>query len=338
MSAAYYLSGGGWGQTPIQLKSDYRNIPAQWIGYAEDSTFYCDINEPSCFAGDGLDAIYIGGDNPPFVCRFSLKDKIFQTIPLKSKPVSLAVGAEGQLFAGKLFVAHAHQFSVYSMDGDEELTWAFPDDKTAVYSIARTDSAVYAADTGKRLIHQFDGQGKLVRSFGQPLGQSGEKNSESTDVFSGFAVYISPITLTISRKTGLIHVANPGKQRIETFTSEGYWEPSLSWGDASSDLSGFAGCCNPVSVSTLSDGRIITAEKYLTRVKVFFTNGRLDCVVAGPEVLDKIPANIPQLELFRLPASENGRHVYVTAMKNDNIVFFDPAMNVIRCFVPLTTK
>jgi len=326
---AYYVS--TLTPSPPVANLDYRTVPSQWIGYVEDSVFFCDVNEPLCFAGDGNETLYIGDGNPPSVYQFSLKEKWTRTIPLKSKPTALAVGTSGQLFAGQLLVAHTDQLTVYTMDGKPEWSVPFPDEKSAVYSIALTDHAVYAADTGKRLIHQFNGQGQLLRSF----GQLPEKTSESAETFPGFAVYLSPITLTVNRKTGLLHITNPGKHRIETFTPEGYWEPSLSWGEASSDLSGFAGCCNPVSIATLEDGKVVTAEKFITRVKVFFTNKRLDCVVAGPEVLDKPPQNIPPLASFHLPASDTGRSVFVTVLENDHIAVFDPVMRVLRYFIPL---
>jgi hypothetical protein len=353
--AAYYLS--LLMPESAVPEPDYRNVPAQWIGYVEDSVFFCEVNNPLCFAGDGDDKFYIGDENPPSIYEFSFKSKSVRTIPLPSTPMAITISDSDQLFAGQLIVAHSDRIAVYTMGGDFRFSWNLPDAKSAVWSLAVTGDSIFAADTGQRVVYQFDEKGTLLKTLGQPSAKKTTQNNnnknnnnnnsssnnnlsdlESIETFPGFSVYLSPITLTVSRKTGLIHVTNPGQHRVETFTSDGYWEPSLSWGNASGDLAGFVGCCNPVSISTLSDGRIVTAEKFVTRVKVFYSHiqrgmgRRLDCVVAGPEVLDRQPPNIPQLVSFHLPASEAGRPVWVTTRGNDVIVF-DPTMRVLRYFI-----
>jgi hypothetical protein len=58
-------------------------------------------------------------------------------------------------------------------------------------------------------------------------------------------------------------------------------------------------------------------------------------LVAGPEVLDKLPPNIPQLASFHLPASETGRPIFITALGND-VVVFDPVMRILRYFTALS--
>ncbi|MDR2756717.1 MAG: hypothetical protein LBC20_13520 [Planctomycetaceae bacterium] len=344
--AAYYLS--LLMHEPALPEPDYRNVPAQWIGYVEDSVFFCEVNNPLCFAGDGLGKFYIGDENPPSICEFSIKTKLLRTIPLPSRPMALTIGNSEQLFAGQLIVAHSDRIAVYSMDGELRFSWYLPNTKSAVWSLAVTGDAVFAADTGQCVVYQFDEKGTLLKTLGQPLAKKTTQNNnnnnnsglESIETFPRFSVYLSPMSLAVSRKTGLIHVTNPGQHRVETFTPDGYWEPSLSWGNASGDLAGFVGCCNPVSITTLENGQIVTAEKFVTRVKVFYSHipkgssRRLDCVVAGPEVLDKQPPNIPQLASFHLPASETGRPIFVTALGNDVIVF-DPVMRVLRYFTAI---
>ncbi|MDR2440572.1 MAG: hypothetical protein LBE12_14515 [Planctomycetaceae bacterium] len=344
--SAYYLS--LLMSKPAVPEPDYRNVPTQWIGYVEDSAFFCEVNNPLCFAGDGHNKFYIGDENPPSIYEFSITTKLARTIPLPAKPMAITIGDSDQLFAGQLIVAHSDRIAVYSVDGGLLFSWNLPNTQSAIWSLAVTDNAVFAADTGQRVVYRFDEKGVLLKTLGQPLAPktthenniSNLSNLESSDIFSGFSVYLSPMSLTVSRKTGLIHVTNPGQHRIETFTPDGYWEPSLSWGNASGDLAGFVGCCNPVSISTLADGRIVTAEKFVTRVKVFYSHiqkgfdRRLDCVVAGPEVLDRKPPNIPQLASFHLPASETGRPVWVTTLENDVIVF-DPVMRVLRYFTAI---
>jgi sugar lactone lactonase YvrE len=50
-------------------------------------------------------------------------------------------------------------------------------------------------------------------------------------------------------------------------------------------IDGFCGCCNPTDIALLADGRVVTAEKGLPRVKVMNPDGTLSCVVAPPDGL-----------------------------------------------------
>ena len=60
----------------------------------------------------------------------------------------------------------------------------------------------------------------------------------------------------------------------------------MFWGEGSVAIEGFFGCCNPANLCVLSNGRLVTAEKGLLRVKIFSADGQFECVVAGPEQLE----------------------------------------------------
>ena len=88
---------------------------------------------------------------------------------------------------------------------------------------------------------------------------------------------------------GRLWVVNPGALRIECYAFQGslerFWKP-----ESSSTIEGFFGCCNPANFAILSDGRFVTAEKGLPRVKVYTADGEFQCVVAGPEQLESASA------------------------------------------------
>ena len=56
-----------------------------------------------------------------------------------------------------------------------------------------------------------------------------------------------------------------------------------NWGRPSAGIEGFCGCCNPVGLALLPDGRHVTCEKGLPRVKVYSPKGGFESVVAGTE-------------------------------------------------------
>jgi hypothetical protein len=55
-----------------------------------------------------------------------------------------------------------------------------------------------------------------------------------------------------------------------------------SWGQPGTDVHGFGGCCNPTDIAPLPDGRVVTSEKGLPRVKVYSAEGALLSVVVPP--------------------------------------------------------
>jgi hypothetical protein len=47
----------------------------------------------------------------------------------------------------------------------------------------------------------------------------------------------------------------------------------------------FVGCCNPVNLASTPDGKVVTGEKMVARVKVYEPDGKLLAVI-GPENFD----------------------------------------------------
>ncbi len=80
---------------------------------------------------------------------------------------------------------------------------------------------------------------------------------------------------------GLLYVVNPRALRVEGYTLAGDLE--RHWGQGSPALADFFGCCNPAHLAVLPDGRFVTAEKGIPRIKIYTAEGRFECVVAGPQ-------------------------------------------------------
>lgn len=65
----------------------------------------------------------------------------------------------------------------------------------------------------------------------------------------------------------------------------------MAFGQRGKKLNDFHGCCNPVSVASLSTGAIVTVEKDPTRVKVFSKDGAK--AISGIEELVQGCLHIP---------------------------------------------
>lgn len=127
---------------------------------------------------------------------------------------------------------------------------------------------------------------------------------------------------------GLVRITNPGRHQVEVYTPDGDLE--ASWGKPGVGLDGFCGCCNPVAVSLLSDGRVVTAEKGLPRVKVYSVAGVLETVVAGPDAFapvgsDERSRNTPEtvVDGLDVAVASDGR-VAVLDLPGRTVQIFQP--------------
>jgi len=175
----------------------------------------------------------------------------------------VAVGGDGMLYAGL-----RDRIVVCSAEGQRRATWTIPGSRPWLTGLAVDDQMLYAADAGNRIVHRFDRSGRL-------LGQIGAK--DPTRDTPGFVIP-SPYFTVRLHPDGLLRVNNPGRHRVEAYTPEGDF--AGAWGVASAAPGGFCGCCNPVGLALLPDGRIVTCEKGLPRVKIFSSDGVFESVAA----------------------------------------------------------
>jgi hypothetical protein len=176
------------------------------------------------------------------------------------------VAGDGTIYAGL-----RDHVEVFDRQGQRVAAWESPGKKTWLTGLAVGDKDVFAADAGNRVVLRYDKTGKLI-------GRIGEKNKERN--IPGLIVPSPYLDVKLARD-GLLRVNNPGRYRVEAYTANGDLE--FSWGRPSAAIEGFCGCCNPVGLALLPDGRYVTCEKGLPRVKIYSKEGVFECVVAGPE-------------------------------------------------------
>jgi hypothetical protein len=211
------------------------------------------------------DEIFIAADKAVLV--FDAKGKALRTIELAGVPRAVAVRPDGNLLVGmKDYV------KVLSPQGKQLEDWDKIGRDTVITELVQIGDQIYVADSVHKLVWRYSTKGKLL---GQIEGHKGE-----------FKVPHSFFALSAG-KNGHVHVANPGRHRIETYTADGKFVSS--WGSRSRQAEGFGGCCNPVSLATLSDGRFITAERGQARVKLFDSEGKFVSQLIGPGQLFEGP-------------------------------------------------
>jgi hypothetical protein len=197
------------------------------------------------------------------VVRFGPKLETFEP---GGKVFCVAVAADGTIYAGL-----RDRITVLDPGGNRLATWESPGPRTWFSGLAATSDAVFAADSGNRIILRYDPAGHITSRIGTRDTERG---------VPGFIVPSPNLDVKL-HPDGLLRVNNPGRHRFEAYTLDGGF--AGAWGRPSPAIRGFSGCCNPVAVAVLPDGRVVTCEKGLPRVKVFGIDGEFESVAAGTE-------------------------------------------------------
>jgi len=174
-----------------------------------------------------------------------------------------------------LFVGCGDRIEIYDLDGNASDKWQPGNAKTLITALAFKEERVFAADAGNKIVHIYDYDGNPVASF------EGRGRMEGNH---GFIIPSSYFDLEVDPDNQL-WVTNPGMLYLENYSDEG--KLRAFWGEASFDIDGFTGCCNPAHFTFLPDGSFVTSEKGITRIKVYKPSGELDGVVATPQAFDE---------------------------------------------------
>ncbi len=276
----------------------FRVIPPEMIGYRETLHVETGLEHATAVAVGPADEIVAGGDRRVVV--FSSEGTRRHAVPLPDLPLCLALSATGDLFVGLRSVVLKGPLA-----GPLERWLTIPGEKARLTSMAVDRESLFVADAGARVIWHFALDGRR-------LGRIGDRDPERN--VPGFVVP-SPYFDVLLASDGLLRIVDPGRHQITAFTRDGDLE--LSWGQASYALEGFVGCCNPSHLALLPDGRFVTSEKGIARVKVYDANGRFVTAVVGPDGLD----------------TEAGP-CDVAVDSTGRILVLDPGRGLIRIFEP----
>ncbi len=227
------------------------------------------------------------------------------------RPRCLAVSPDG-----RLYVAMKDHVRVFDAEGKPLAVWDRLDAKAVLTSVAATGDAVFVADAGRREVVLYDRDGKVT-------GRIGRKTPEK-DV-PGFVVP-SPFFDLAVPADGQPRVVNPGRHRVETYTT--YGDYVRAWGAASFKPDGFVGCCNPAHIALTPEGDFVTSEKGIPRIKRYAPDGKLLGVVATQETLLAGRGDVLD------PAAGGTGAVYDVAVDaKGRVLVLDPFTRKVRVFV-----
>jgi hypothetical protein len=249
----------------------YQQIDPKLIKYHQTTEIPLKMKSPRGVAVGPEDRLYVIGDQSLTV--FTFQGEAVKSIALEGEPHCVTVASADHAFPGRIYLGMKDRILVMDSIDTPAKSWPLLGDKANLTSLTAAEQDVFAADAGNRIVWHYDTNGKL-------LGRIGGKD-ESRNL-RGFVIP-SPYFDVATAPDGLLRVANPGAHRIEAFTFDGHLE--VSWGQRGLEVPAFCGCCNPAAMAILPDGRFVTGEKGIPRVKIHSPEGKFECVVVGPDVL-----------------------------------------------------
>lgn len=239
-----------------------------------------------------------------------------RVVPLSSSAGCLAVGGADHGEPGRMYVGTTDGVEVFDAAGERITAWPLPAADALLTSISVGQQDVFVADAGNRVVWRYDLKGDQIGKIGaaDPARQS-----------PGFAIPARDFDVVVAAED-LLYVVNPGRLQIVAFTFAG--DRGAAWGRADSSIEGFFGCCNPAHLALLPDGRIVTSEKGIPRVKVYSPSGALESVVAAAQQLGISPQAVGDPR-----AGEQHGAFDIAAGSQGQVYVLDSRANSIRVFV-----
>lgn len=219
----------------------------------------------------------------------------------KILPGPTCIAADDRFF----YIGYKTFMAKYDHSGTLIARWPGLGERCVITSVALKGDRIYVADAGNRRVVIYDPEGEILGEF---------EGKAVTEAGHGFIIP-SPCFDVVVNGYGELWVVNPGKHAIENYTDDGKMRGF--WQNNSTDIEGFAGCCNPAEITVMEDGAFVTSEKGMVRIKIHEPSGELRSVVAPPA-------------LFR----EEGKAPEVCADALGNIFALDFDRNTVRVFEP----
>jgi hypothetical protein len=235
------------------------------IHYTETDTIQTGLSEIRSLAVAADDQILVAGDDEVMV--FDAAHHLTRKISVNDRPRCVAAGVvDGKTV---VLIGLTRHLEIYNLEGAKLASWEDLGEKAVITSIAAASNDVFIADAGNRILLRYDLSGKR-------LGVIGKKDAAKN--IAGFAVPSPYFEVGVSRDW--VWAVNPAHHRLEAYRFDG--EPVATWGNFGNGIEGFCGCCNPIHFTHLADGRFVTSEKGMPRVKIYSAQGKLESVVAAP--------------------------------------------------------
>ncbi len=288
------------GVNPYALNVDeYKVVDEALISHKETRNFSLGL-----LAAKGIflhnDSLFIAGESSlAIISTNGASMGLYEILP---HPTSIIVDE------GFVYIGYQKFIAKYSHAGVLVSRWTNLDDRAVITSLALKGKRLYVADAGNRKVVVYDTSGEVVGEF---------EGKADTEAGHGFIVPSANFDLVVN-SYGELWVVNPGKHALENYSDDGRMRGF--WENASYDIDGFLGCCNPARITTMEDGSFVTSEKGLVRIKIYDQSGKLLSVVAPPDLF-KEEGKAPDV------CVDHTGIVYALDFDKDMVRIFEPKDN-----------
>ena len=291
-------------------------VPAELLTYAERQKIDTGLASPHALAVAADGSLWVAGDRA--VIHLTSTGQELTRIALDQEPTCLALEPADVSGQGRVYVGSPDKgcwFSVSPVSPwPNGRTWG-PSPRSPRWR--RPLKASFIADAGQRVVLCCDREGREQSRIGAP-------DAERT--MHAFIIP-SPHFDLLAGADEVVWIVNPGMRRVESYSYDGQLQ--AMWGQAGSQLSDFFGCCNPAHLDQLPDGRFITSEKGIPRVKIYSAAGEFECVVAGATQLGVSAAALTDAR------GDQVERVFDVAAGPDGAVWIlDSQARTVRAFYP----
>jgi hypothetical protein len=237
-------------------------VDSLMIGYHETGRISVKLDNPTAMHIDAENRLFVAsGKN---IYELDTSGLAVRTIPVESEVTSFVTDD-----TGKFYCAGEKQVVVSDSSGVKRTVWNIGQENTLLTSIVVNGDHIFAADAGMKTVWHLNKQGKVI-------GRIADR--DTVRGIDGLIIPSAYLDLAIGQD-GSLWVANTGRHRLENYRQNG--DLISYWGEAGAAIQNFCGCCNPAYFALLPDGRFVTSEKGILRVKVYNQAGKFESVVAA---------------------------------------------------------
>jgi len=252
------------------------------------ATINIDEGRLSAVALSGNETVYLAGDS--FIKATVPGQKDLWSLKTDERITALAISGD------TIFASTVETILVLSKDGKILDEWGPYEGNSIITSLAAENGMLAVADAGSKRVFILGNKGDVISM----LGQSGDHFIIPSPYFD------------VAWSGNKLIVANPGRRRIETWSTDG--RMISAFGEPGTAPGAFCGCCNPSHLAVIPSG-IVTAEKGINRVKILDREGRFVEFVSSHNSFDQ---SVP-LEL----ATDGGKRIYAADNADSKLYIFE---------------
>lgn len=244
------------------------------------------------------DRIFVLGDGE--VTIFEPNGDVIQSWKTPENASCLAVGPDGRVYIGLLGRMEIYREAGIRIGGFSAGESGRPADVTAIKVCGK---GILVADAAARFIRLYDAGGKQVCEIG------------TQNKTRSFMLPNRCLDMDVDAK-GVVYATDTGRHQVTSWLLDG--SPLGHFGKFGlQNPEDFVGCCNPVNLAATPDGKVVTAEKVIARVKIYSVSGKLIALI-GPEHFD------PGCTHLHLAVDSKGRILVADPVRRE-IKIFSPA-------------